>query len=79
MRTTHRIYKTSEGELVREGHPEAAYLVYGDGDEVENRDQATVEALLEPAQPEPGKSAAKRADKAAAKPTNKQASKPADK
>ena len=60
MHTPQRIYRTLEGDLVLEGHPDAAYLAYGESDEVENRDQATVTKLL-----------AKPADKQASKPRNK--------
>ena len=41
-----RVYRTADGSLVREGHPDAVALAYGEGDPVENRDAKDVEALF---------------------------------
>lgn len=68
MNTPKRIYRTDDDELVLEGHPTAAFLAYGVNDEVENRDEKAVEALLKQAE-----------SKQAPKPANKQAPKGADK
>lgn len=67
MLTPERIWRTLDGELVAEGHPDAARLAYGVDDEVENRDAVAVSALLKPA------------TKQAKAAPNKQAAKPADK
>lgn len=67
MHTPRRIWRTSDGELVAEGHPDASFLAYGVDDEVENRDADAVKALLDPD------------TKKAPAPRNKQAAKPRDK
>lgn len=46
MRTEKRVYRTADGDLVREGDPSAAFLAYGAGDDVENRDEKAVTALF---------------------------------
>ena len=46
MHTTQRIWRTLDGDLVLEGDPAASQLAYGVDDEVENRDQDAVRALL---------------------------------
>lgn len=42
-----RVYRTADDTLVREGHPDAVVLAYGEGDPVENRDADEVGALFE--------------------------------
>lgn len=73
MHAEQRIWRTIDGALVREGDSEAAFLAYGLGDEVENRDQARVRDLIAP------KAAPAPETKQAPRPRNKQAAKPADK
>lgn len=77
MQTEKRVYRTNDGELVREGDPRAAYLAYGASDDVENRDVKAVEALFaEKATPKRGRPPG---SKNTPKPENKQAPKPDDK
>ena len=71
MNTPQRIYRTEDGELVAEGDLKAAYLAYGLGDEVENRDADKVKALLGEDKKPATKKAAASANKAAAKPADK--------
>lgn len=74
MKTEKRVYRTLDGTLVREGDPKAAFLAYGAGDDVENRDVDTVTALFdEPVKRKPGRP--KKIDA----PENKMASRPDDK
>lgn len=66
MRAEQRLYRTADGQLVREGHVDAAFLAYLPGDEVGAKD----EAQLKPRQPVK-KAAAKPADKSMPKPDDK--------
>lgn len=67
MRTPHRIWRTLGGVLVAEGHPDAAFLAYGQDDEVAGGDSNAVAALLAPAT----KQVKARPNKQASKPANK--------
>jgi len=64
-----RVYRTDDGRHVAEGDPDAAFLAYGDGDEV----PADVLAEVE------GEPAAKPTAKRGRKPADKQAKPAADK
>lgn len=50
--TDKRIYRTADGKVVDEGHPDAAYLVVGPGGELsddEAKEYGLVKAQAEPA------------------------------
>ena len=34
-----RLWRTADGDLVEDGHPDAKFLAYGDGDEVPEGEQ----------------------------------------
>jgi hypothetical protein len=44
MRATERLYRTTEGDLVAEGNPAAAFLAYAEGDEVAAADEAKLKS-----------------------------------
>lgn len=54
-----RLWRTEDGRLVEEGHPDAALLAYGDGDELSDEDKKAVKQVAKPA----NKQARKPADK----------------
>lgn len=56
---TRRIWRTTGGDLVGDGHPDAAFLAYAAGEEVSEADVAKLKAAGKPA------------DKAQAKPADK--------
>jgi len=64
-----RLYRTTDGKLVEEGDPDAAFLAYPAGAELSD-EEARREGLLSEKKPPP-KAAAKPADKAAAKAADK--------
>lgn len=63
-----RLWRTAEGDLVEDGHPDALLLAYGEGDELDKDDAGSVR-----------KQAARPANKQAAKAADKQASAPKNK
>jgi hypothetical protein len=63
-----RLWRTENGDLVEEGHPEALLLAYGEGDELSAEDAKGVR-----------KQAPKSANKQAPKSVDKQASAPKNK
>lgn len=70
MKATERLYRTADGTLVAEGHPDAAFLAYTEGDDIDAADQDKV----------PGaKSRKPAANKMAPKPEDKADDKPAPK
>lgn len=70
MKATQRLYRTTDGELVAEGNPAAAFLAYAEGDEVADADRSKI----------PGAKASKPAvNKMAPKPEDKSEDKPAPK
>lgn len=64
MPDSKRLWRTEKGDLVEEGHPEAALLAYGEDDELTDEDAVLVR---------------KESSKQAAKPANKQSPKASDK
>lgn len=56
MQTAQHIYRTTDGRLVLQGHPDATVLVYPAGQEVPLEDRAEVQELLDTATavPAPG-------------------------
>lgn len=88
MRTSVRLYRTADGELVGEGDVDGVVLAYGQNDEVENADKAAAEELQPKKDEEPDedgeKVEAEHTPKARARSTRKRAaskraeSKPAD-
>lgn len=61
MRSEHRIFRTTDGRLVADGHPDAAFLAYLPGDEVDQQDVVKLKLRVPPED----KMAARPADKAA--------------
>lgn len=66
-----RVCRTTDGRLVREGDPEAAFLAYPEGEELAD-EEAKRSGLLELCEPEP-KAAPKPQDKSGAVRANKAA------
>lgn len=67
-----RLWRTEKGDLVEEGHPEAALLAYGEDDELSDEDAKNVRKSAAKQSPKPAnKQAPKAADKQAAAPKNK--------
>ncbi|MCF6376903.1 hypothetical protein L2K70_04745 [Nocardioides KLBMP 9356] len=74
MRAESRLWRTEDGDLVEDGHPEASVLAYGEDDELTEDDAKKIRkpAPAKKAAPEPAnKKAPKAADKQAAPPKNK--------
>lgn len=68
MAVDKRLWRTEDGDLVEDGHPEAVLLAYGEGDDLSKEDESLIR-----------KQAAKPANKQAGKAADKQAAKPANK
>lgn len=64
MRAEQRLFRTTDGRLVADGHQDAAFLAYLPGDDVAEKDAAQLK-------PQANKSRSKPADKAAPKPDDK--------
>lgn len=58
MRADGRIWRTARGALVADGHPDAAFLAYAEGDEITAGDAALL-AEAKQASPAPNKAKAK--------------------
>lgn len=52
-----RLWRTADGDLVPDGHPEAELLAYGVDDDLADEDKGKVRKVAEP-EPEPEKSEA---------------------
>lgn len=79
MESPGRVWRTVDDELVGEGHPDAAFLLYAKGDEVEKRDQKAVAALFAEAPADDPAPEPDTAVKQQEKPQDKQAAAPANK
>lgn len=67
-----RLWRTNDGDLVEEGHPDAALLAYGEDDELSDDDKGNVRKAAKKAAAAPAdKKAPKAADKQSPAPKNK--------
>lgn len=58
MRAEGRIWRTANGELVQDGHPDSAFLAYAEGDEIDKADENRLPGAKS-SPPPPNKSRAK--------------------